>query len=56
MNNGEKIEQAECEFADWAQRCHRSGLTFWTILSVVLYALPKIMMQVEAEQYLKQKT
>ena len=55
MDKPELIEKAECELDDWIKRCHTSGLNYWEILRLILLSAPKLMMQAEAEKFVKEK-
>ena len=53
MDNPELIEQLELELDSLINKAHRSGLSFWHILRVILNRLDSLVMQAEVEYYVK---
>ena len=53
MDNPDSIELFESELDFLIAKAHRSGLSFWQILKVVLTRIEDLIMQSEAEYYLK---
>ena len=53
MDNPELIELFESELDFLVNKAHKSGLSFWWILKVVLTRIEGLVMQSEAEYYLK---
>jgi len=53
MDNPELVNLFESEFDFLITKAHRSGLSFWQILKVVLTRIEDLIMQSEVEYYLK---
>ena len=54
-DNAETLELAELEVARLVEVCHHSGLTYWEILGIFLDYCQKLLIQADAEYYMKQR-
>jgi hypothetical protein len=53
MDNPELIDLFESELDFLISKAHRSGLSFWHILRIVLTRIEGLVMQADAEYWLK---
>ncbi len=53
MDNPELIELLESELDFLINKAHRSGLSYWSVLRIVLSRLESLVTQADAEYYIK---